>query len=131
MPQLFLISGAISCLISIVLGALAAHALKAKLEPNALESFQVAVDYQMSQGLGLILIALIASRFSEAKLLVPAGNLILIGSVLFWGSIYVLTLTSFRYLGPINFGLVTPLGGVIMITGWVCFVFAAFNQIKL
>ena len=131
MPQLFLITGAISCLLSVVLGALAAHKLKTILDPSTLESFRVAVDYQMSQGLGLILISLLAMRFTEAKLMLGSGTLVLIGTLAFCGSIYVLTLTNLRHLGPINIGLVTPLGGSLMIIGWICLVIAAITQIKI
>jgi len=130
MVKFFLVSGAASCLLSIILGAFGTHKLKTMLEPVALNSFQVASDYQMSQGLGLILIALLATKWSEAKLLIYSGSFVLTGIFLFCGSLYLLSLTSVRHLGPVNIGLITPLGGSLMIIGWGCLVYAAVFQLK-
>ena len=131
MFQLFLVSGSISCLLSIIFGAFAAHRLKEVLTPTSLNSFQVAADYQMSQGLGLILIAILVAKWSDAKLLLTSGSLVLAGTILFCGSIYILSLTQIRTIGPVNIGLATPLGGTIMIIGWTCLVIAAITQIKI
>jgi len=57
MFKLFILFGLGSCLLAIILGAFGSHKLKAILDPAALNSFQVACDYQMSQGLGLIVVA--------------------------------------------------------------------------
>lgn len=130
MPKLFLVFGSISCLLSIVLGAFASHKLKTMLEPTALNSFHIACDYQMSQGLGLILIAIMATKWNEAKLLTTSGSFVFAGIVLFCGSLYLLSLTSIRHFGPINIGLVTPLGGSLMIIGWCCLAYSAIFQIK-
>ena len=95
------------------LGAFGAHALKARLVPEALAVFEVGVKYHMYHALGLIGIGLVATRI-EATGIKVAGSAFLIGILLFSGSLYALALTGQRSLG-----MITPLGGVAFITGWL------------
>jgi len=104
--------------IAVVLGALAAHALKTFLPPVKIESFQTAVRYQMIHSLAIILIALLEQNgFNISKW---SYRLFQWGIFLFCGSIYLLSTTlihgieAARYLGPI-----TPIGGVLFIAAWV------------
>jgi len=135
MFKLFILFGLGSCLLAIILGAFGSHKLKAILDPAALNSFQVACDYQMSQGLGLIVVAMLSHYWrhtlAQSTSLINGGGLcILLGTLLFCGSIYLLSLTTIRYIGFVNIGLVTPLGGSMMIIGWACLLFAALTQTK-
>ncbi|MBE8719116.1 DUF423 domain-containing protein [Sphingobacterium pedocola] len=102
--------------ISILLGAFGAHAFKKLISPEKLASFEVGVRYQMYSALALLVIGfqLDFSQYSE-KLAVYG---IVGGTVLFSGSIYLLSFseywkTNLKFLGPI-----TPLGGLLMIIGW-------------
>lgn len=116
MNKKIVVTGAILILISIVLGAFGAHALKEVLLPAELASFETGVRYQMYHGLALLAIGLNTNAFGFS--LKWVFNLILVGVILFSGSIYGLSLDElmqlkFSFLGPI-----TPLGGLLMIIGW-------------
>lgn len=96
-------------------GAFGAHALKAQLSPDRLQVYETAVRYHFFHALGLLGIGL-ALRFIEAAPVRWAAVLVLIGVVLFSGSLYALTFGA-----PRPIGIVTPLGGIALIAGWVCF----------
>ena len=111
--------GAVTALIAVALGALGAHALKSRLDPDKLESFQVGVRYQMYHAIALLFIGWLVSRrwrFASA-----GGTFFLMGVLLFSGSIYGLTLAGWRWLGPI-----TPIGGVCFMVGWLLLAIGAF-----
>jgi len=117
MKQLALISGSILGILSIVLGAFGAHALKKVLSEDRLSSFEVGVRYQMYAALTLLLIGYNFQFVDSYERWAVYG--ILYGCILFSGSIYLLSFkdvwkVNLRFLGPI-----TPLGGVLMIIGWV------------
>ncbi len=98
-----------------VFGAFGAHALKAQLSPDRLQIYETAVRYHFFHALGLLGIGL-ALRFIDAAALRWAAVLVLIGIVLFSGSLYALTFGA-----PRPFGIVTPFGGLALIAGWICF----------
>ena len=96
------------------LGAFAAHALKSRLSVEYLAVFQTGVHYQMLHALALLVLALLAQRL-PGRLLLVAGSLFTLGIVLFSGSLYALTLSGVTALG-----MITPLGGVAFLLGWLC-----------
>ena len=98
--------------LGVVFGAFGAHALKASLSPKMLETFETGVRYQMYHGLGLLALAWAISQWPKRRL-VPAAWLLVAGTVVFSGSLYLLVLTGARWLGAI-----TPFGGVMLIAGW-------------
>ncbi len=98
-----------------VFGAFGAHALKAQLAPDRLQVYETAVRYHFFHALGLLGIGL-TMRFVDAGPVRWAALLVLIGIVLFSGSLYALTFGAPRVLGA-----VTPVGGLAMIAGWICF----------
>jgi uncharacterized membrane protein YgdD (TMEM256/DUF423 family) len=104
-----------------VLGALGAHALQARLAPDRLQVFETAVRYHFYHSLGLLAIGL-AARAAEPGLTRWAAWLVIAGVVLFSGSLYALTFGA-----PRAVGVVTPLGGVALIAGWLVFAVAAFR----
>jgi uncharacterized membrane protein YgdD (TMEM256/DUF423 family) len=114
MERLWFGLGAVSALLAVALGAFGAHALRARLSPDNLAVFQTGVQYQMFHGLALLAVAYAAGRWGGA-LPLWAGILFLAGTVLFSGSLYLLTLTGARVLGPL-----TPVGGLAFLAGWVC-----------
>ncbi len=112
------IVGGVFAAIGIVLGALGAHALKAQLTPDALVSFETGVKYQVYISLFLIVLAL----FPDTKANRFSGLLMVLGILFFSFSIYGLSLrdlhgASVGFLGPI-----TPIGGLLMIVGFLVFV---------
>lgn len=122
MQRTFLIIAAVSGLIAVVLGAFGAHGLKGRLEPKLLDAFETGVRYQFFHTFALIAVALLIEKLGAAQL-VPAGWLFAIGIVLFSGSLYLLAVTSWKWLGPI-----TPLGGLLFIAGWVMLLIAAVRR---
>lgn len=119
--KLFIIIGAINAFLAVALGAFGAHGLEGKVEPKYLETWETGVKYQMYHALGLIAIGIISGNVSPGPLLSWSGWLMLIGIILFSGSLYVLTLSGIKVLGAI-----TPFGGVAFLVSWVLLiVFAA------
>ena len=117
-------SGAVFSLLSVVLGAFAAHGLKAQISEHYLSVFQTGVHYQAIHGIGLLLCGLFAFQISrETK--APTFWLKLtalsfsFGILFFSGSLYALAITQIKWFGP-----VTPLGGLFFIAGWCCFIIA-------
>lgn len=104
--------GAFIALLAVILGAFGAHALKDKLSPAQLASFEVGVRYQMYHAFALILVALLHER-AAIRITTPAA-LFSVGIVLFSGSIYLLATVGWKFLGP-----VTPLGGLCLMAGWI------------
>jgi uncharacterized membrane protein YgdD (TMEM256/DUF423 family) len=97
------------------LGAFGAHALKAQLAPDRLQVYETAVRYHFFHTLGLLGIG-VTMRFVDGSPVRWAAVLVLVGVVLFSGSLYALTFGAPRFLG-----VVTPLGGLALIAGWLCF----------
>ena len=98
-----------------VLGAFGAHALKAQLAPDRLQVYETAVRYHFFHALGLLGIGL-TLRFVDTGPVRWAALLVLVGVVLFSGSLYALTFGAPRIFGP-----VTPLGGLALIAGWTSY----------
>lgn len=112
MDRLFAALGAASALIAVAAGAFGAHALRARLAPDSLATFETAVRYQMYHALALLLVAWAVTRWPVPPVR-AAGWLFVAGTVLFSGSLYALALTGVRAFGP-----VTPLGGLCFLAGW-------------
>lgn len=98
-----------------VLGAFGAHALKAQLAPDRLQVYETAVRYHFFHALGLLAIGL-TLRFVDVGPVRWAAMLVLLGVVLFSGSLYALTFGAPRPLG-----IVTPFGGLALIAGWISY----------
>ena len=114
MHKLFIQFAAMSGALSVALGAFGAHALKERLtNAGYLDTFQTAVSYQMYHTLALLGIGLLALKYPSG-LLQYSGYGMMIGIIVFSGSLYVLCFTGIKWLGA-----VTPLGGLAFIAGWV------------
>lgn len=98
------------------LGAFGTHALKPVLPPARFDSFEIGVTYQFFHALGLLGIALLQRKHPESAGLRWSVRLILVGLVLFSGSIYALTFGAPRFLG-----MVAPIGGTSLMVAWVVF----------
>ena len=108
-----IIIGSFFCLMTVVLGAFGAHALKDILDEYGQSINNKAVIYQMFHGLGILFVAILNSFISESDLSVII-YFFTIGIVLFSGSLYILAISKVRWLG-----MLTPIGGVFFILGWV------------
>lgn len=122
MTRLFLGIATILGGTSVAAGAFASHALKAQLSQRAIDIFETGAKYQMYHALALLAVALLFSRAKTvSRLLGVAGFAFIIGTALFSGSLYTLSLTGIEWLGAI-----TPFGGVAFLIGWGCLGVAAF-----
>lgn len=114
--KLLLTIGGANATLVVILGAFGAHALKARLAPELMATYQTAIQYHLFHALGLLIIGLLVLWFPASTYLRWAGWLMLAGIVLFCGSLYLLSLSGVRWLGAI-----TPLGGLAFIVAWVLF----------
>ena len=119
MTRIFLLIASILGGISVVFGAFASHAFKDRLSASSLAIWETGTKYQMYHALALILVALLVSRFPDSMLLIVACYAFIAGIFIFSGSLYALTLTGIKWLGAI-----TPIGGLALITGWLCLALA-------
>jgi uncharacterized membrane protein YgdD (TMEM256/DUF423 family) len=105
-----------------VAGALGAHILKSHWTPERLDVYDTAVRYQFYHSLGLLGIGL-ALRTLNVAPLKAAALLIIAGIVLFSGSLYALTFGAPRLIG-----VVTPIGGLALIAGWLAFAYGIWRS---
>ncbi len=119
--RLALILGCLYGLTAVGLGAMGAHALQSKLTPKLLHAFQVGAKYQLIHAVLLVGLGLWARSF-PSRWITYAVVSIAAGVLLFSGSLYILALLKWRV------GILTPIGGVFMILGWVFMLIAAFNM---
>jgi len=120
MQKRILLQGVVFTILAVILGAFGAHALKAVLSDQQLESYHTATRYLMYHGLALLILIAI-QQYIKHQLLNIGAHLIFWGTLLFSGSIILLVcrnlfdIEMLKILGPI-----TPLGGSILIIGWIC-----------
>ena len=120
--RLWLGIAAVNGALAVVAGAFAAHGLRGHLPPGMLSVWETGARYHMYHALAMGLAALAAENNKEAGSR-WSPKLFLAGIVLFCGSLYGLALG-----GPIWLGPITPLGGVLLIAGWVCLAISAFRK---
>ncbi|HKI74707.1 MAG TPA: DUF423 domain-containing protein [Pseudomonadales bacterium] len=113
MTRLIFIFGAASGLVSVVLGAFAAHGLRGTIDERLEHAFETGVHYQMMHSIVLIVVGLMIEHWGKHWALVWSSWSFALGIVMFSGSLYLLALTSMKWPGP-----VTPLGGLAFIVGW-------------
>ena len=115
------IAAALLGLVGVALGAFGAHGLKSVVSPDRLEVWQTAVSYQMYHAPVLLLLAWIDAP-KMRRLLNLAACSMLGGIVIFSGTLYLLVLLDLPKLG-----MITPVGGTLLIIGWLFLVAAAFK----
>ena len=112
----------------VAFGALGAHALKPLLSPEALGVFQTGVNYHLLHTLALLAIGL---QHNSSKHLLLASKLWFAGIVLFSGSLYFLAIRSLVGLEGLKWiGIITPLGGLCFIAGWIVIALFAQNKVN-
>jgi uncharacterized membrane protein YgdD (TMEM256/DUF423 family) len=116
-----IVTAALLIALATIFGAFGAHALQAKLSPDRLSIYETAVRYQFYHALGLLGLGL-AARTYEGTLVSWSAGLIVLGIVLFSGSIYILSFGAPRIVG-----IITPIGGTALIAGWIAFAVAVLR----
>lgn len=122
MNNLFGFTAGILGALSVVLGAFGAHALKSRLSEDLMSAYQTGVSYQLMHSVALLALSILIER-QPSTILHTAAMMMIAGIICFCGSLYLLTLTSMRWPGPI-----TPLGGLLLILAWICVAIAALNK---
>jgi uncharacterized membrane protein YgdD (TMEM256/DUF423 family) len=117
---------AISAALAVALGAFGAHALKVRVSADDLAIWQTAVNYHIWHSLALlaigVLLRTLTVRAKPASQLLWSARSLVLGIMIFSGSLYLLVLTNTRWLGAI-----TPLGGVAFIVGWLLLAKASWS----
>jgi uncharacterized membrane protein YgdD (TMEM256/DUF423 family) len=104
-----------------VFGAVGTHAMRARLTPDQLNVFETAVRYHLYNALGLLGIGAVALSVTPPALR-WAALLIVVGIVLFSGSLYAASLGAPRIIH-----MLPPIGGMCLIVGWVVFAVAIWR----
>ncbi|MGO9471530.1 MAG: DUF423 domain-containing protein [Isosphaeraceae bacterium] len=132
MPNAFWLRiGAIWGFLAVAMGAFGAHGLQDRFRtlgdlPGGLgterleANFHTAAQYHMYCALALLVVGLLAVTGRQSPTLQVAGWSLLLGSLIFSGSLYILCVTGLRWLGAI-----TPIGGVAILAGWLALALAA------
>jgi uncharacterized membrane protein YgdD (TMEM256/DUF423 family) len=117
MESTFVVVASVMGFLGVAIGAFGAHSLAAhfKAHPESEPSFKTGVQYHFYHALALLAVAWATGRWPLSGLIVVGGWLFVLGIMLFSGSLYTLTLTGNRKLG-----MITPLGGLAFLAGWVC-----------
>jgi len=126
MNKTILTTGLTLGLLAVVLGAFGAHGLKKVIGPDEINTFETGVKYQMYHALFLMVLSMLPSIATNTKMTV--FYIVIIGVVLFSGSIYLIatnTLTSFDFK---KLGFITPIGGTLLIIGWGILLYSVLTR---
>ena len=121
MLRSFLMLAALFGFTGVALGAFAAHGLKNRLTADYLAIFHTGVTYQLVHALAIVGVAVLSANL-PGRLVGWAGGQFALGIVLFSGSLDLLTLSGIGKLG-----IITPIGGLCFLGGWLCLGLAAWR----
>ena len=127
MNKRILISAAILAIIAIIFGAFGAHKLKELLSIQSLNSFETGVRYQMYHVFLLLFLGLFQGINQNAKKYIY--RLTMLGLLFFSGSIYLLSTSAITSIDFSLIGVVTPIGGLLLISAWL-FLLRSFINLK-
>ncbi len=129
MRRNYIITAAIFGGLAVAFGAFAAHGLeRITTDEKILHSFQTGVQYQIYHALALLAVAILFENFSSRRLIWTA-NCFIAGTILFSGSLYLLTFLKIQGSSAVRFvGPVTPVGGLFFIAGWLFLLLAAVQK---
>ncbi|MCB9799746.1 MAG: DUF423 domain-containing protein [Candidatus Omnitrophica bacterium] len=109
--------------LAVAAGAFGAHGLKKHITPEYLSVFETGVRYQMYHALALLAVAWLFTQMPSSSTLKLSANFFVLGTIIFSGSLYILVLTSVK-----KWGAVTPIGGLLLLAGWVCLLLTAISH---
>ncbi len=122
MKHILLTCGALYGALAVALGAFGAHALKA-MAPELLAHWGTATQYLALHALALLATGMLIERQPPHRSLTLAGQALLLGAAIFSGSLYLRVLLDMP-----SWGMVTPLGGALLILGWLLLAFGLWRQ---
>jgi len=112
--RFFLMTGLVLMIVAVALGAFGAHALKTMLDEDKMQIWKTASDYHFYHALGLITLGVWSEKTTLTGLTKAAGICLIMGVMIFSGSLYGLAISDIRQLG-----MLTPIGGLLFIAGWI------------
>lgn len=128
MQKMFLIIGTILAGLAVALGAFGAHGLKKIVDADTVAIYQTGVQYQMYHALALLAVGILADRIHNGTINY-AGFLFIAGIVFFSGSLYLIaSLKAMNKEISTGIGIMTPIGGMLFIFGWILLLFALLKK---
>ncbi|MBM3443501.1 MAG: DUF423 domain-containing protein [Bacteroidetes bacterium] len=128
MHKRFLRIGSLLMAFSVLLGAFGAHSLKTLLDESSMQAYHTAVLYHMVHAVGMIIASLIYKRYQTPSTR-WALYFFLAGLICFSGSLYAIAIGKvIGFSFPTFFNLITPLGGVLFIIGWIALFFGVPSE---
>jgi uncharacterized membrane protein YgdD (TMEM256/DUF423 family) len=121
-PRLWLTIGATCGLVTVALGAFGAHGLRGHVSPDLLANWGTATDYLGLHAIAILACGLWLLQRPADRLVHRAAVAFLVGILLFSGSLYAMALTGQRSLG-----MITPIGGLLMLAGWSLLIAGAWR----
>lgn len=121
--RLFIILAGLFGFLGVALGAFGAHGLQNMVEAQHLAVWHTGVQYQMYHSLALLAVALLAVNHIHLGLARWAAWAFVIGICLFSGSLYAIVLLEVK-----NLGMITPIGGLFFLMGWLLLIIAAIKK---
>lgn len=121
--KIFLAIACVMMALGVILGAFGAHLLKQFISEELMVVYETAIKYHFFNTLGLFAIAFLLSFKPNSKLLVICGFLIILGTLLFTVSLYLLVILKISWLG-----MITPIGGSILIIAWLLAAYAIIKK---
>ncbi len=125
MSKLILMTASILLALAVSFGAFGAHALKESLTSDLMQVYKTGVEYHFYHALGLLLIGILSLTYPSGWLN-WAALLLTAGILLFSGSLYIMTLTGIKW-----FGVITPVGGLGFIAGWIFLFIAVWKNVSI
>lgn len=123
-----LVFGSIFAALAVILGAFGAHALKEVLSESQLQTFETGVRYQFYHSIALLFTGLVHQHLPVKSVRV-SSTLFITGIILFSGSLYALTMMKMTgQVGLGGLGILTPIGGVFFIAGWLTMCISFFQK---
>ena len=119
----YIIIASLFAALAILFGAFGSHALKERLSAQSLEVYDIATRYLMFHALGIFLIALLGFQLPKESLEIPVIMMI-VGTSIFSGSLYLIAMLDFKKLG-----MVTPIGGLLLIVSWLLLAYKTYKTI--
>ena len=128
MYKTYLILGTFLSGLAVALGAFGAHGLKKLVGPETVATYQTGVQYQMWHALALIVVAMLYERWHSSLFGYSAISFIT-GIILFSGSLYLIaSMKAMNKVTPTAVGILTPIGGLFFILGWVLLLIAIVRK---
>ena len=119
----YIIIASLFAALAILFGAFGSHALKERLSAQSLEVYDIATRYLMFHALGIFLLALLGFQLPKESLEIPVIMMI-VGTSIFSGSLYLIAMLDFKKLG-----MVTPIGGLLLIVSWLLLAYNTYKTV--